>query len=177
MHHGRKYEAKARRCYAEQNHTKYGGNVSVKNVGLIISSQFPFLGSSVDGVISCLKCGVGILEIKCPYRKGTDKWRNKEPEECSSNKNFFAEFSDTGKLMLKRTHNYYYQVIGQLAVLELKWADFTIWTKKGMSVERIDFDRGFWETEMFFKLKYFYTHFVIAELFSDRVKRGVKLYD
>lgn len=55
-----------------------------------------------DGVISCSKCGVGILEIKCPYGKGTDKWRNKEPEECSSNKNFFAELSDTGKLLLKK---------------------------------------------------------------------------
>lgn len=49
------------------------------------------------------------MEIKCPYGKGTDKWRNKEPEECFSNKIFFAELSDTGKLMLKRTHNYYYQ--------------------------------------------------------------------
>lgn len=120
LRYGRKYEAKARRCYAEQHHKKCGGNVSVKNVGLIISSQFPFLGASVDGVISCSKCGVGILEIKCPYGKGTDKWRNTEPEECSLNKNFFAELSDTGKLLLKRTHNYYYQVIGQLAVLELK---------------------------------------------------------
>lgn len=34
--------------------------------------------------------------------KGTDKWRNKEPEECSSNKNFFAELSDIGKLLLKK---------------------------------------------------------------------------
>lgn len=85
-----------------------------------------------DGVISCSKCGVGILEIKCLYGKGTAKWRNKEPEECSSNKNFFAELSDTGKLLLKRTHNYFYQVIGQLAVLKIKWADFTIWTNEGL---------------------------------------------
>lgn len=38
LHHTRKYEAKARRCYAEQHHKKCGGNVSIKNVGLIISS-------------------------------------------------------------------------------------------------------------------------------------------
>lgn len=81
--------------------------------------------------------------------KGTDKWRNKEPEECSSNKNFFAELSDTGKLLLKRTHNYYYQVIGQLAALEIKWADFTIWTKKGLSIERFHFDAKFLETQIF----------------------------
>lgn len=130
-----------------------------------------------NGVISCSKCGVGILEIKCSYGKGTDKWRNKEPEECSSNKNFFAELSDTGKLLLKRTHNYYYQVIGQLAALEIKWADFTIWTKKGLSIERIDFDAQFWETNFFLKLKYFYSHFLTAELFTERVKRGLKLYN
>lgn len=109
--------------------------------------------------------------------KGTDKWRNKEPEKCSSNKNFFAELSDTGKLLLKRTHNYYYQVIGQLAALEIKWADFTIWTKKGLSIDRIDFDAQFLKTQTFYELKYFYSHFLTAELFTGRVKRGLKLYN
>lgn len=79
--------------------------------------------------------------------------------------------------MLKRTHNYYIQVIGQFAVLELKWADFTIWTKKGPTIERIDFDARFWETKMFFKLKYFYSQFLTAELFTEKVNRGVKLYN
>lgn len=57
MNHGRKHEAKARRCYAEQHHKKCDGNVSVSfhNVGLIISSRFPFLGASVNGIISYSK--------------------------------------------------------------------------------------------------------------------------
>lgn len=53
LNHGRKHEAKARRCYAEQHHKNV--SVSFKNVGLIISSLFPFLGASVNGIISYSK--------------------------------------------------------------------------------------------------------------------------
>jgi hypothetical protein len=44
-------------------------------------------------------------------------------------------------------HNYYCQVIGQLAILELDWCDFVIWTKKGMAVKRILFNQPFWESQ------------------------------
>jgi hypothetical protein len=38
-------------------------------------------------------------------------------------------------------------VIGQLAVLELDWCDFVIWTRKGMAVQRILFNQPFWESQ------------------------------
>lgn len=154
IHHGQKYEAKARRCYAKKHLKTCGGNVSVKDMGLYISSKYPFLGASLDGIITCSKCGVGTLEIKCPYGKKSDIWRNKHPRECASNKGFCAQIDEKKKtLILKMDHNYYYQVIGQLAILELDWCDFVIWTKKGMTVQRILFNQPFWESKMMYKLK------------------------
>ena len=36
-------------------------------VGLMLNNQWPFLGASPDGLISCKCCGQGVLEVKCPY--------------------------------------------------------------------------------------------------------------
>ena len=45
---------------------------------------------------------------------------------------------------LKRTHAYYAQVQGQMDCTGAQWCDFVVYTKKGMSIERIAFDRGYW---------------------------------
>jgi hypothetical protein len=80
--------------------------------------------------------------------KKSDNWRNKHPLECASNKSLCAQIDEKKKtLILKMDHNYYYQVIGQLAVLELDWCDFVIWTRKGMAVQRILFNQPFWESQ------------------------------
>ncbi|XP_033762292.1 uncharacterized protein LOC117343858 [Pecten maximus] len=176
LQHGRRYENTARRAYIKEHVTKCSGEVEVKDMGVYVSQQFPFLGASVDGLITCSVCGSGALEIKCPYGKNSDKWRHKTPTECAKNKSFCCEFNLSGELSLKHNHQYYYQVIGQMAVLELTWADFVIWTKKGISVERITFDENFWQSNMLFKLKDFYCHDFVAELFTERVKRGFHLY-
>ena len=96
IHHGQKYEAKARRCYAKEHLKTCGCNVSVGDMGLYISLKYHFLGASVDGIIACSKCGVGTLEIKCPL-------------ECASNKSLCAQIDEKKKtLILKMDHNYYY---------------------------------------------------------------------
>jgi hypothetical protein len=56
IHHGQKYEAKARRCYAKEHLKTCGCNVSVRDMGLYISLKYHFLGASVDGIITCSKC-------------------------------------------------------------------------------------------------------------------------
>lgn len=68
-----------------------------------------------------------------------------------------------------------FQVQGQMALYEVQWADFVVWTTKGISVERITFDETLWQ-EMLKKLHSFYLNSVIPELFSCRVKRGKKLF-
>lgn len=63
-----------------------------------------------------------------------------------------------------------------MAVTGLKSVDFVLYTKKGITIERISFDEGFFKTEMLPKLQQFYTRFIVAEKFSKRVARELTLY-
>lgn len=87
---------------------------------------------------------------------------------------FFCTESN-GELFLKEHHNYMYQIQGQLAVYELEWVDFVVWTNKGISVQRIPFPYERWE-KMLPRLKAFYLNGILPELFSSRVRRGISLY-
>ncbi|XP_063397961.1 uncharacterized protein LOC134708342 [Mytilus trossulus] len=173
--YGRKYESVAVSQYI-QKHTKECGNTTVESRGLLVNPKYPFLGASIDSLVTCNKCGVGLVEVKCPYGSDSKKepWRNKTPIECAKDTNFCCNEVD-GQLELKDTSNYMYQVQGQLGVYELNWVDFVIWTKKGISVERINFDESTWNS-MLQKLKEFYIGCVIPEIFTRRVERGKPLY-
>ena len=47
----------------EEEHT----NLIVDDPGLLINQNWPFIGASSDGIVSCAFCGKSTLEIKCPY--------------------------------------------------------------------------------------------------------------
>ena len=36
--------------------------------GLIIHKDYPFIAASPDGVVNCLCCGSGCVEVKYPYK-------------------------------------------------------------------------------------------------------------
>lgn len=58
---------------------------------------------------------------------------------------------------LKRNHDYYYQVIGQLAITGASYCDFIVRTLTDMHIERIHMDMQLWQ-EITEKLKqYYYT--------------------
>ena len=79
----------------------------------------------------------GILETKCPY-----SGRKVIPEVTCQEVNRFCSSLVNGQVTLNKTHNYYYQLQGQLAVAQLPWCDFVIWTPHGASVQRIDHDEN-----------------------------------
>ena len=39
----------------------------VSKVGLVLNTEWPFLGATPYGLISCQCCGQVVLEVKCPY--------------------------------------------------------------------------------------------------------------
>ena len=65
------------------------------------------VGASPDGLVSCTCCGNGILEIKCPYSV-----RNSLPTDVS-----YITKTNVGYNLSKK-HDYFYQVQGQMGVLE-----------------------------------------------------------
>ena len=170
---GLKHEAAARRKYEIVMKRKYP-DLTVSTCGLIVKENIPYLGASPDGLVKYSFEGqtyTGVLEIKCP---ASDRWKSKHSTDCAKDSDFCSYIdSDTGLCRLKTNHKYYYQVQGQMAIANKQWCDFVIWTLGGVSVERIDFDEKCW-TNMFPKLKYFYQHAFLPEIFSRRIQRGLK---
>ena len=167
---GRKHESAAIMKYKLYMKRSYS-DIKVKNCGLFVLEDCPYLGASPDGVVTYTENGKamnGLLEVKCP---ASEKWKFKTPQECCEDSSFYCELID-GKCCLKQTHKYYLQVLGQMGVTHTQWCDFFVWTLKGFSCERIYFNQTVWE-ECLGKLKQFYVESVLPELFSRRVERGV----
>ena len=77
--------------------------------GPTVSPDHPHLGASPNGRVSCKCCGESLLEIKCPY-----KHRNQHPHHVTDPNFYLHKVADT--VVLKNTHDYYFQVQGQLVI-------------------------------------------------------------
>ncbi|KAK3106582.1 hypothetical protein FSP39_023075, partial [Pinctada imbricata] len=65
--YGKEREPLARSIYEKMYMNEHKSS-RVALSGLIINASYPHLGASPDGVVQCKCCGLGILEIKCPYK-------------------------------------------------------------------------------------------------------------
>lgn len=90
--------------------------------GLFVDPTLPYLAASPDGLIG----DNSIIEIKCPF-----SIRDFTPENAyKENKIKYLEQKDD-KLSLKKSHDYFYQVQGQLHITQRKFCYFVVWTPKG----------------------------------------------
>ena len=152
-------EAVARKRFVRQarkNHKQFQCFES----GLKLHHEKPFIGASVDGLISCACCGFGNLEIKCPFTH-----REKSISE-------YAEVSDTcitaapqnpSKYEIRRGHPYYTQVQHQMFVTGAKYADFVVFLPKESCIIRVLYDPNF-VGSLIPHLEKFYVDSVIPEL-------------
>ncbi|KAH9378518.1 hypothetical protein HPB48_007862 [Haemaphysalis longicornis] len=172
--YGKEMEPVAIRRYVETK-SLYDVGVTVEPTGLHIHDKYAFLAASPDGIVR-EPSGTGLLEVKCPSTQ-----KGKTPEVACTDKKFCCELVGNN-VTLKKSHPYYYQVQGLLAVTGLQWCDFVVYTAhdvpgRDISVERISFNKTFWEEEMLPALLYFYERAVVPELLTRRVERLGKLHD
>ena len=123
-------EDAAREAYMElvsQEHV----NLHFMPTGLYVNPGCPYLGATPDGLVSYDCCDEGIIEIKCPY-----KHRDTHPKDVADPR-FYLKISEDGELYLSRSHKYYRQIQGQLAICEKEYCDFICWTPHGMHTEHI----------------------------------------
>ena len=92
--------------------------------GFVVCRDAPFLWASPDGKVIDAGCSepYGLVEVKCPETK----YRVSPLDACSDPKFYLHEIA--GKPQLKRDHNYYAQVQGQVGVTHAKWCDFIIYS-------------------------------------------------
>uniref|UniRef100_A0A7M5VBF9 YqaJ viral recombinase domain-containing protein n=2 Tax=Clytia hemisphaerica TaxID=252671 RepID=A0A7M5VBF9_9CNID len=174
--HGNNLEERARRRYRhimKSKHRKF----EVKEAGLFLFEKHPFVGGSPDGLVSCVCCGEGVLEIKCPFNV-----RDSVPSH--ENVAYLVKNDTTGLVNLKRNHNYFFQIQGQLGVTGRKYCDFFVYTRHGEYMERIKFEPTLW-TEILDRLNCFWIdHFCIKILLGNddeesltQATSGLKLTD
>lgn len=154
--YGRNMEDEAIEAYSRQ-HKKDCGNAKIERCGIFILQNAAYLGASPDGLVSCGKCGLGVIEIKCPLTASHEK-------PCS--KNVSCLTSTVSGDCLNTAHMYYTQIQGQMAISGRHWCDFFVYSRHGFYLERIKFNPGFW-SNCFKSLIDFFTKFMAQELITQ----------
>lgn len=131
--------------------------VNVQNCGLFISSEYPFLAASPDGILD----EETVIEIKCPYTA-----RNYKISEITVP---YLEKHD-GDFFLKKNHPYYAQVQGQLYCSARKYCNFIIYTFEDLKVIFINRDDSY-INEMLTNLINFYVHSLEPAIINKYVNR------
>ena len=140
-------EAAAKYCHLR------GNNINMYPCGCVVSCSAPWLAASPDKKVydPTKENPFGLLEIKCPESE------NVSQHEC-------LEQDEVGRLQLKRNHNYFYQILCQLAVTGMPWCDFFVWCSKDDSshCETIHFDdyRGMWQDAKDKVDSFYFEHFL-----------------
>ncbi|XP_059477412.1 uncharacterized protein LOC132197849 [Neocloeon triangulifer] len=159
--------------------------LAVRKIGLCVNKNWPYLGASPDGAVGAN----AIIEIKCLYsakerkifdfvaeRQGVDERGEQIMENGKKKKK--DKFSSVcleifeGKLRLKRKHDYFFQIQGQLAISEKEKCYFVASTDVDLFVEEILPDKELW-ANMERKLSEFYLDYLLPEIVDPRIIRGL----
>lgn len=65
--YGREREGLAREIFHMKFKQEHKDS-SIVVPGLMVNCDFPHVGASPDGIVKCKCCGIGLVEIKCPYK-------------------------------------------------------------------------------------------------------------
>ena len=156
---GCEHEAVTREEYCNQvkrNHLNY----SIMDSGLIIHPDYPYLGASPDGLISCDCCGRGTLEVKCPF-----SCRDNSIVETSEKTAFCLDRTSEGDFELNKKHAYYYQVQLQIKLSGCKYSDFVVWSESELVILRITLDEEYL-AEAIANVTFFFKYSILPELLA-----------
>ena len=122
------------------------------------------LGASVDGRVKCDCCGVGNLEIKCPFShrdKNIEQYVNQR-DSCLITSTDAANV----EYHLKCPHSYYTQVQHQMYVTGERYTYFVLFLpKESMTVRVTTKDDSFADLSVP-KLKQLFYDFIVPEMFT-----------
>lgn len=108
--------------------------LNIKACGLFVDQKASYLGASPDALVHCSYCGVGVVEVKCPW-SARDSVTLEEVAE--QQKDFCLQKLTTGSLQLPTDHPYYLQCQLQSHITRRAYCDFVVWHSAGLHVERI----------------------------------------
>jgi hypothetical protein len=109
--HGHAKEKEAKMTYSSHF------NVAVRDYGLVIPSNHPWLGYSPDGIVFCNNKPIKLIEIKCPLKGKFCNIKDVNP-------NFLTSVDEN--LLMKKNHAYYGQVQLGMAIFDLPVCDIIV---------------------------------------------------
>jgi hypothetical protein len=157
LKHGRVMEAIAKQHYVAALKRDGHTNVKVRDSGLVLDKDRPYLGASPDLLVSCC-CGEGLCEIKCPY-SAIDQ------VPCAGTPGYLVT-DDHGKTVLYKAHKYYAQIQGQMGVVHRPWCDLFVFTRRGAVRTRVEEDSDYWAM-LRDKLDYFFREVLAVMCFES----------
>ena len=140
----------------------------MEKCGLVIDSENYVSGASPDGKVIDIAdpSAFGSIEIKC-----SEEYKDIDPKDiCFIAKDSCLVFSD-GKVQLNKRHSYYDHIQMQLALTTQTWCDFVFYTSKDLVIDRIRFDKDYWE-ELVLKILNFYFTYMFDQLIEKSKKQG-----
>ena len=159
MKHGLAMETHAKVKF-QQYHSSLHKKPTYADSGLVVDKVHPFLAASPDYIVSCICHGKGLVEIKCPYNIRDEKPTHANIKYLQNNNN---------SVFLKHNHPYYSQIQAQMAILEVDYCYFFIYTSHGHYVELIQYDKSCWD-ELLKKSQKFWFSFLAPEILTRRLK-------
>ena len=123
--HGIKYEASAVKMFEEIT------EMDTSECGIFVSQNHPYLASSPDRIVD----DDTLLEVKCPF-VAKDK-------PISHITVPYLQLDDNDNLKLDPTHDYYYQIQGQLYCSDRRTCWFVVFTLKDTKIIKISRDENF----------------------------------
>ncbi|XP_044758639.1 uncharacterized protein LOC123316560 [Coccinella septempunctata] len=84
---------------------------------------------------------------------------------------------EDGRMRLKKIHNYFYQMQGQLNICKQIFCDFVLYSDDDFQIERIECDEALWKNIILPKLEKFYMNCILPELIDGRIPRGMRARD
>ena len=168
--------------------------VKIKESGLIIDSDIPYLAASPDGIIdadmsqlknvhSNLVMNVestgnlyevisgGIVEIKCP--KSAEHLTIEDAVQKYSH--LKAVFDRKNQNVLNIGHKYYMQIQGQLHHSRRSYCIFFMWSPQSNKIVVVMRDDHFWKTKMEPNLTAFYLDCLVPEIVDGRYKINMNI--
>ena len=141
--------------------------VSVEPSGLIVDRTNFIFSATPDGKVidTSEKYIFGILEVKC-----SEEYKDIDPADIPFISKTSCLKNIDGKLSLRKEHSYYDQITIQLALSTQTWCDFIFYTSKGIVIDRITFDKEYWNV-LSEKISKFYFDYMLDILIEERPSR------
>lgn len=160
INYGKENEPRALSLFEQQLTDLHPGGILVRT-GFRICSDHPWLGASLDSMLTCPCHGTVVTEVKCPFR-----FRDSSVSEMLETKG--CCLLDNGEL--RKDHEYYCQIQIQMLVLNTKHAILLLYTNS-LVIINISTDDEF-IAHALSKLYSFWSSYVLPELLTRRLEQN-----